>query len=87
MTTTNILYYVAPEEEIFEDMKSNAIEIWRTYDDEFGYATDKIDRIKYIKNIKDNFMYILAMFDPNNQRRLFLKLQDETKREVFERLI
>lgn len=67
-------YYTAPPQEVFDDIKKNAIEIWKTYDDEFGYATKKIGRIKDLKNIRDNAWYMVAMFDPMNQRKLLLKV-------------
>ena len=83
----NVLYYIAPSQKVFEDMRVNAIELWETYDDEFNYATDKINRIKDIENIKDNFMYIFAMFDSANQSKLLLTLDAETKKAIQERLI
>ena len=83
----SVLYYTAPSQEIFEDMKSNAIKLWQTCDDEFGYATGKINVVKDIGNIKDNFMYILAMFDPSNQFKLLLTLKGETIEEISKRSI
>lgn len=63
-------YNTAPSEEVFDDIKSNAIKIWKTYDDTYGYAKGKIDRIKDIPNFKDNCAYIVAMFDSTNQDKL-----------------
>lgn len=63
-----------------------ALEIWASYDDTYGYATEKISRIKDIGNINDNFMYMVAMFDSNNQRKLASMLSDKTKKAVAERL-
>jgi len=59
-----------PPQEIFDQIKDAAIEIWSTYDDTYGYRTGKLDRIKDIKNIKDNWYSIVSMFDYNNQNRL-----------------
>ncbi|MFA6897207.1 MAG: hypothetical protein WCQ96_02900 [Patescibacteria group bacterium] len=70
-------YYTAPSENVFEEIKKNAIEIWSGYDDTYGYATDKIESIKNIKNISDNCAYIVAMFDPQNQLKLMAKVKDE----------
>jgi len=64
------LYYIAPSDELFEEVKREAIKLWLEIDtdnDKFGYATEKINRIKDIQNVSDNFMYIVAMFDINNQ--------------------
>lgn len=81
------LYYIAPTNTEFEELKAKAIELWLTYDNEYGYATSKIGKIKDIKNIKDNFMFIFAMFDHNNQLKLVRQLSKETKQALKERLI
>lgn len=66
----------------FEEIKQKAIKIWSEYDDEYGYATEKIKRVKEIKNIKDNYQYIINMFDYKNQEYLFSILSDEALREL-----
>ena len=81
------LYYTPPSDKQFNELKEKAIEIWNTYDDEFGYATEKINRIKDIKNISDNFMYIVAMYDIDNQKKLANLLSDDTKKAVRDRMI
>lgn len=78
------LYYVAPSDEVFEDMKAAATVIWNRYDN--PYRTEKLDRIKDIGNIKDNFMYIFAMFDTSNQRACASLLKKETLNELRSRL-
>lgn len=78
------LYYIAPSDEIFNDIKTNAIKIWSGYDDEFGYASEKIDRIKDIENVDDNYMYMVAMFDDNNQAKLYALLKPESLDRVLE---
>jgi len=81
------LYYTPPKEELFSEVKEKAIEVWRGYDDGYGYATGKIDRIKNIQNIEDNFMYMVAMFDIYNQGKLAEKLSDEARKAIRERMI
>lgn len=81
------LYYTPPNDEHFEELKSKAIEIWETYDNTYGYVDEKVGRIKDIKNIEDNFMYMVAMFDPINQRKLADKLGDDTRLAVMVRMI
>lgn len=71
-------YYTAPSQEVFEDIKENAIKIWETYDDTYGYRTEKLDRIKDITNIRDNAWYIVAMFDWINQGKLISMVKPET---------
>ena len=81
------LYYTPPLEKEFNELKEKAIEIWAEYDNTFGYASEKINAIKDIKNISDNFMYIVAMFDYQNQKKLLRKLTEETKQSVDSRII
>ena len=71
-------YYKAPPQEIFEDIKKNAIRLWQEYDDSYGYASSKIGRIKDLKNIGDNAWYMVAMFDQYNQRKLLGMVRPKT---------
>ena len=80
------LYYTSPTDEQFNELKEKAIEIWSTMGDEPSYSQGKIGRIKDIANVEDNFMYMVAMFDQNTQRKLASKLSDETKGAVAERI-
>jgi len=80
-------YYKAPSDEVFADIKATAIKIWRGYDDTYGYATEKTDRIKDIQNVRDNTCYIIAMFDTDNQKKLFDMVElDESKKFISELL-
>lgn len=81
------LYYTAPTDKQFNELKEKAIEIWSTMGDEPSYSQEKIDRIKDIGNISDNFMYMVAMFDIHNQARLADMLTSETRKAVRERLV
>jgi hypothetical protein len=83
-------YYTPPTDEIFNEVKSVCIELWKEVDidnDKFGYATEKINRIKDITNISDNFMYMVAMFDISNQQLLANKLSDDARQAIKERMI
>lgn len=66
-----------PSQEIFDECKKVAIEIWSTYDDKYGYATEKINRINSINNKKDNVMIFYRMFDFNNKKTMKSKLSKE----------
>ena len=68
------IWEITPADEIFNSMKDAAIEIWLEYDDTYGYASEKIDRIKGITNIKDNAMTFYRMFDHINQAKMRAKL-------------
>ena len=70
-------HFKAPSQEIFDNMKEVAISIWKTYDDEYGYRTEKIERIESIANIQGNAMTFYRMFDYENQAIFREKSSDE----------
>ena len=78
-------YYTPPTDKVFNEIKEASIAIWKTYDDQFGYATEKINNIKDLKNIQDNAMYMVAMFDIQNQRRLFDLISDDAVAFILDR--
>lgn len=84
------LYYTPPSDDIFEEVKTKAIELWtERYPEETSpfYAQEKINRIKNIKNVEDNIMFIFAMFDYSNQRLLAGKLTDEAGTAIRARMV
>lgn len=80
------LYYTPPSDDIFNEVKEKAIEIWKEYDNEYGYVDEKVGRIEFIQNIEDNLMYIVAMFDSENMKKLADKLSNAPKTAIRERL-
>ena len=78
MKNTQNSYYVAPSDEIFEDIQNCAVSIWLEYDDTYGYASGKIKRVKSLENFKDNAWTIVAMFDGSNQAKLLERVKPET---------
>lgn len=81
-----MLYYEPPTDDQFNEVKQKAIEIWQTYDDTHLYATEKINRIKDLPNIADNFMVIVAMFDNQNQGKLRRSISDEARQAICDRI-
>lgn len=83
------LYYTPPTDDHFEELKREALALWTdiTEDSHPSYREEKIGRIENITNISDNFMYILAMFDQGNQRKIISKLSEDTKQAIRERMI
>jgi hypothetical protein len=84
------LYYTPPHEDIFNEVKKASMELWKLVDsdhDKYGYATEKINKIKDIKNVSDNFMYMVAMFDSGNQGLLASKLSEASRLAIRERMI
>ena len=76
-------YYTAPPQDVFDDIKNNAIVIWETYDDTYGYQSEKINKIKSIKNVKDNAWYIVAMFDAGNIIKLLTLVKPDTRELII----
>lgn len=58
---------------VFNEMKQLAIELWQTYDDTYGYASGKINRIKDLECSNYNFGLIFSMFDIFNQQKILDK--------------
>jgi hypothetical protein len=78
-------YYTAPSNEVFEEVKKEAIKIWATYED--PYKSEKISRIEDLQNVSDNVMYMVAMFDLPNQMKLSAHLSEEARTAIRERLV
>ena len=60
------LYYTAPSQEIFEEVRTVCI----SFRKEHQFNEDKVQLLVRLKNHKDNFMYMVAKLDRNNQTRL-----------------
>lgn len=68
----------APNQQVFDEMKAAATAVWtENYSDEFGYVTEKLDRINGLNNIQDNAMVFFRMFDWINQDKMISKLGPE----------
>lgn len=75
------LYYTAPPDDVFDEIKTAALAIWRGYADEpysATYVAEKLERVEPLTNVSDNWMYMVAMFDLTNQARLFAVLRPAT---------
>lgn len=79
-------YYEPPTQEIFEEIKREAIKIWETYDNTDGYVDEKVGRIKDLPNVSDNAMYIVAMFDWINRDKLLTALSEPAKEFIISRI-
>lgn len=78
------LYYTAPSQEIFDEVRKEAINIWVDLNPRFHH--EKTDYLKKLENIRDNFMVIVAMFDCNNQRTLAIKISAEARKAISDRM-
>jgi len=81
------LYYTPARDTTFNEVKEKSIEIWKTYDDEYGYATEKVNGIKDLKNVGDNLMYIVSQFDHWNKIKLSKMLSLEASNDISIRMI
>ena len=80
------LYYTPPLQNVFDEVKEKAIEIWKTYDNTYGYVDEKLNKLRGLGNFGDNFMYMVAMFDQENQSKLGHKLSPEARQAISDRL-
>ena len=76
------IYYQAPSDKLFEEMKKKAIAIWRLLDGDEYEEAEAVQRIEAMENISDNFMTILAMFDEGNQQDLLEHASQELREAV-----
>jgi hypothetical protein len=74
--------FETPSDEIFNDIKQAAIQIWNTYDDTYGYRTEKLDRVNSIPNYKDNWWTFVGMFDFPNQTKLLNLVSPESSKLI-----
>lgn len=80
-------FYETPSQEIFDDIANKSKDLWRKrYDDEYGYVTEKTDRIDQISNFKDNWGSIFGMFDHQNQSLLLRTLTNDARTFILERV-
>lgn len=82
MSNSQKNYYIPVSDNTFAEIKVNAIEIWKEYDDTYGYATEKIQKVNSLGNIGDNALTIIAMFDHFNIIKLLSRLSDRAKKEL-----
>lgn len=69
-------------DELFNEIKQAAIDIWHTYDNTYGYVDEKMATIKRIKNISDNYGTFIGMFDVKNQEKMYNMVGDDAKQLI-----
>ncbi len=80
-------YYENPSDEVFNDIAEKSKQLWRTrYSDEYGYVTEKVERIEQISNFKDNWGSIFGMFDHQNQSLLLNMLEEDSAKFILDRV-
>ena len=75
-----------PTIEIFNEIKASAISVWETYDNTYGYVTEKLEYINRLENIQDNVMVFYRMFDWVNQAKMLNSLSKESINYIKENL-
>jgi phage pi2 protein 07 len=61
---------VIVSDKIYEEIKTTAIKLWCTHDNQHGYVTEKVDLIKDLPNSASNVLKIIKMFDHWHQRAI-----------------
>ena len=80
------LYTTPPKQKYFDELKLVCIRYWNTFDDTFGYATEKINEIKDLENVGSNFMTMVKMIHPLSWELLVTGLSKETRVHISLRL-
>jgi hypothetical protein len=80
------LYYKSPKDDYFEELRSVCIRYWSTFDDTFGYATEKINQVKSFENNDGNFMTMVKMIHPLAWEVIAEVLSYETRQHISLRL-
>jgi len=70
------MYNNTPSQEIFDEMKQIATEVWKTYDNQFWYVDEKLEVINSLENVSDNAMIFYRMFDWPNQDKFISKINN-----------
>lgn len=68
----------------FEEIQRAAVAIWKTHNDEHGYASEKMASVLSMENVGDNWSAIVGMFDWKN--KVALRLGISSDNEVSEYL-
>jgi hypothetical protein len=79
-------YYKQPKQEYFDEVKSACIKFWGAFDNQFGYATEKINSIKDLENNSTNYMLMVKMFHQLNWEVLAELLSLEVRNDISIRL-
>jgi len=80
------LYYQPPADEVFNEVKEKVRAIFYEISDFQSYRDEKDRILDNLKNVSDNFMYMLTMLDEANQRKLFNSVSVNAKEEIIKRL-
>ena len=71
------------QQKLFDEMKSLAIDIWKSKDNTYWYADEKISIVNSIENIEpDDIWIIYRMFDFVNQGILYNKASSRLQIEI-----
>jgi hypothetical protein len=80
------IYYKPPKQECFDDLKSACIRYFKTFDNDFGYADEKIKTLESLENVGGNFMTMVKMFHPLAWEVIAELLTLETRVHISARL-
>jgi len=80
------LFYKPPKDENFEELKKICILFWKQFDDQFGYSSEKINRIIDLPNEESNFIMMVQMIHPLSRKLISKALSLETRNEISMRL-
>jgi len=76
-------HFETPSKLVFNDIKTKCIIYWKNhFSDEFGYVTQKLNKIEQIKNKEADVMFILNMFHLIIRNHIISTLLPESKNYI-----
>lgn len=73
-----ITYNPILTDEIFNDVKNKIINVWNTYDNQFGYVDEKIETINSLPQEWDSVILMFRMFHVLVRNEIIKTLNEET---------
>jgi len=71
--------YLPPRQKVFEEIKKACVDMWKTYDNSYGYVDEKIERVEQIRNEGADVMFLLNMFHHTMKEYIISTLSPEAK--------
>ncbi len=71
--------YLPPRQIVFNEIKKACIDMWKTFDNTYGYVDEKLAMANQIHNIGADVMFLLNMFHPTLRELIISTLSPEAK--------
>jgi hypothetical protein len=82
---TSKLWYKAPSDVIFNEMKTAFLQVWSKYAIEW-LKNDTVETAKNLTNIRDNYTWFFTKCDWINQNEFIWLLKKEARKYILKRI-